>query len=134
MNILMDTHIFLWYVTNNKKLNEATQNIINERDNLIYLSEASIWEIAIKYSLKKLTFDLPFREFIEEQIKVNDFKILNFNLSHFEQITKLPFHHRDPFDRIIIAQSIIENYPLISYDQMFNSYEVQLLGLEEEKI
>lgn len=134
MNILIDTHIFLWYVTNNNKLNEATKNIINEKDNIIYLSQASIWEIAIKYSLGKLTLDSSFLAFIEEQIKVNDFKILNFNLFHFEQVTKLPFHHRDPFDRIIIAQSIIENYPLISYDKAFNSYEVQLLGLGKKEI
>jgi PIN domain nuclease of toxin-antitoxin system len=132
MKILIDTHIFLWYVTNNKKLNEGTKLIINERENLIYISQASIWEIAIKNSLGKLTLNSPFREFIEQQITVNDFMILNFNLSHFEQVTKLPFNHRDPFDRIIIAQSIIENYPLISYDKAFNSYQVQLLGLEKE--
>jgi len=93
MKILIDTHIFLWYVTNNKKLNKSTKLLINERENLIYLSQASIWEIAIKNSLGKLTFNSPFREFIEEQITVNDFNILSFNLSHFEQVTKLPFHH-----------------------------------------
>lgn len=127
MKILIDTHIFLWYVTNNKKLNESTKLLINERENLIYLSQASIWEIAIKNSLGKLTFNSPFREFIEEQITVNDFNILSFNLSHFEQVTKLPFHHRDPFDRIIIAQSIIEKISIISYDEMFKYYDIQLL-------
>lgn len=127
MKILIDTHIFLWYVTNNKKLNKSTKLLINERENLIYLSQASIWEIAIKNSLGKLTFDSPFREFIEEQITVNDFNILSFNLLHFEQVTQLPFHHRDPFDRIIIAQSIIEKISIISYDEMFKYYDIQLL-------
>lgn len=127
MKILIDTHIFLWYVTNNKNLNESTKLIINERENIIYLSQASIWEIAIKNSLGKLTFNSPFREFIEEQITVNDFNVLSFNLSHFEQVTKLLFHHRDPFDRIIIAQSISENIPIISYDEMFKFYDIQLL-------
>ena len=105
MKILIDTHIFLWYVSNNNKLNENSKNLINERDNIIYLSQASIWEMAIKYSLRKLTFDSPFLEFIEEQITVNDFEILNLKLSHFGQVTKLPFHHRDPFDRMLVAQA-----------------------------
>ncbi|WP_017293104.1 type II toxin-antitoxin system VapC family toxin [Geminocystis herdmanii] len=127
MKILIDTHIFLWYVTNNQKLNESTKLIINDRGNIIYISQASIWEIAIKNSVGKLTFNSSFREFIEEQIRVNDFNILTFNLSNFEQITKLPFHHRNPFDRIIIAQSIIEKIPIISYDEMFKFYDIQLL-------
>lgn len=127
MEILIDTHIFLWYVTNNKKLNETTKILINERENIIYLSQASIWEMAIKYSKKKLTFALPFREFIEKQIADNDFQILNFNLFHFEQVTKLPFHHGDPFDRIIIAQSMKENMPIISYDEMFKFYDIEVL-------
>lgn len=128
MKILIDTHIFLWYVSNNNKLNENSINLINERENIIYLSQASIWEMAIKHSSGKLNFDSPFLEFIEEQIKVNDFEILNLKSSHFGQVTKLPFHHRDPFDRIIIAQAITENIPLISYDRAFKSYAVQLLG------
>jgi PIN domain nuclease of toxin-antitoxin system len=127
MKILIDTHIFLWYVINHQKLNESTKLIINDRENIIYISQASIWEIAIKNSLGKLNFNSPFREFIEEQIRVNDFNILTFNLCHFEEVTKLSFHHRDPFDRIIIAQSIIEKIPIISYDKMFKFYDIQLL-------
>lgn len=127
MNFLIDTHVFLWYVTNNSQLIDNAKFLINKRENRIYLSQASIWEMAIKYSIGKLTFDSPFLDFIEEQIKINDFKILSFNLLHFEQVTKLPFHHRDPFDRIIIAQSITDNIPLISYDKIFDSYPVKRL-------
>jgi len=76
LKVLIDTHVFLWYVTNNKQLRDNHKIMINERENLVYLSQASIWEMAIKYSLRKLTFDSPFREFIESQIQINDFQIL----------------------------------------------------------
>jgi PIN domain nuclease of toxin-antitoxin system len=127
LKVLIDTHVFLWYVTNNKQLRDNHKIMINERENLVYLSQASIWEMAIKYSLGKLTFDSPFREFIESQIQINDFQILSLNLLHFERVAQLPFQHRDPFDRMIIAQAITENVPVISYDQVFDSYVVKRL-------
>ena len=127
LKVLIDSHVFLWYVTNNKQLRDNHKIMINERENLVYLSQASIWEMAIKYSLRKLTFDSPFREFIESQIQINDFQILPLNLLHFEQVAQLPFQHQDPFDRMIIAQAIAENVPVISYDQVFDCYIVKRL-------
>ncbi|MBF2057856.1 MAG: type II toxin-antitoxin system VapC family toxin [Cyanobacterium sp. T60_A2020_053] len=127
MKIIIDTHIFLWYVTDDNKLSDNSKKIINQRENIIYLIQASIWEMAIKYSQEKLNFDSPFLEFINQQIKINSFEILSFNLLHFEQVTKLPFHHRDPFDRMIISQAMVEKIPLISYDSLFNCYDIKLI-------
>ncbi|TRT62019.1 MAG: type II toxin-antitoxin system VapC family toxin [Microcystis aeruginosa Ma_QC_C_20070703_M131] len=111
LKFLINTYVFLWYVINNKQWRDNHKIMINERENLVYLSQASIWEMAIKYSLGKLTFDSPFREFIESQIQGNDWQILPLNLLHFEQVAQLPFQHREPFDRMIMAQSITENVP-----------------------
>jgi len=86
---------------------------------------ASLWELAIKSSLGKLTLEKPFDEFVDEHVKDNDIQILNIELSHVLRIEKLPFHHHDPFDRLIISQQIENNLPIISSYEVFDKYAVK---------
>ena len=88
-------------------------------------SIASIWEIAIKTSLGKLSFDKPLEQFLPEQIAANDARLLDISLSHALRVANLPFHHRDPFDRMIIAQSLTENVPILSDDKAFDAYGIK---------
>lgn len=125
MNYLIDTHTFIWFVEGNPRLSTLARAHIEEPANVIYLSIASVWEMAIKVSLRKLSVAQPFDEFIMHQISVNDIMILDIALAHTFVVSHLPLHHRDPFDRIIIAQSIANSLPLIGTDDIFDSYGVQ---------
>lgn len=123
MRNLLDTHTFIWFVNWDSDLSaKARKNIINGKN---YLNIASVWEIAIKVSLNKLELYTSFRD-IESQIVRNNFKILPITISDTFVLSSLPFHHKDPFDRIIIAQSINNQLVLISKDKCFCDYEVQL--------
>lgn len=125
MRVMLDTHTFIWYVTNNSKLGVTTKVIIDDGNNEAFLSIASIWEMAVKQSIGKLSFGLPFRMFIEQQLSLNRIELLNINLAHIDIIASLPLHHRDPFDRLIIAQAMVENIPILSADVIFDSYPIQ---------
>lgn len=127
MKLLLDTHTFIWYVTNNPKLSTTAQQHINDGDNQILLSIASIWEMAIKHSLGKLTFKLPFEAFISEQLTVNDFDLLDIRVEHLNTVANLKLHHRDPFDRLIISQAIVEQIPIVGVDKAFDFYAVEKL-------
>ena len=127
MKLLLDTHTFIWYVTNNRKLSTTAQHLINDGDNEILLSIASVWEMAIKYSIGKLTFKLPFEAFISEQLVVNDIDLLSIRVEHINTIANLELHHRDPFDRLIIAQAMVEQIPIVGLDKAFDFYEVEKL-------
>jgi PIN domain nuclease of toxin-antitoxin system len=95
------------------------------------LSVASLWEIAIKFSLGKLTLGKPFDEIIPEQLTINDITILPIDTSALNQVSNLPFHHRDPFDRMIIAQAIAETMSVIGKDAIFSSYDIKLIWNNE---
>lgn len=124
MNLLLDTHTFLWFVNNDPTLSQSARHYIESSQDVIYLSMASMWEMAIKISLGKLQTPTPFENFITQQCQINSFTILHLQLSHVAQVTKLPFHHRDPFDRLIIAQSQIENLTIVGKDPFFDLYGV----------
>lgn len=124
MKILLDTHTFLWFVADNPYLSEKAKNIIESEINVL-ISTASLWEIAIKISLGKLTLTQPFNEFISDQLIKNDIELLPITIEHLIIISTLPFHHRDPFDRMLIAQAIRENLPIISKDNQLDSYGVR---------
>ncbi|AVH62710.1 MULTISPECIES: type II toxin-antitoxin system VapC family toxin [Nostoc cyanobionts] len=96
---------------------------IENNENL--LSTASVWEMAIKHSIGKLNFGLAFNEFIEQQIIRNGIELLPITIDHITVVATLPLHHRDPFDRILIAQSIVENIPLLSADKIFDAYPIR---------
>ena len=108
MNVLLDTHTFLWFVDDNPRLSEPARVFIEAEDTQPFLSMASLWEIAIKISLNKLQMNQPYEIFIPQQLALNGFGILNLSLEHTASIATLPFHHRDPFDRLLVVQSKIE--------------------------
>ncbi|MGK7923799.1 MAG: type II toxin-antitoxin system VapC family toxin [Spirulina sp.] len=123
MNYLIDTHTFLWFINDDPKLSKNAETLI-ESDVDIYVSIASLWEIAIKTNLKKLTLSESYDKFIPKQLALNDFELLSIELSHLNLITTLTQYHRDPFDRLLIAQAIVENMVLISVDSIFDRYGV----------
>ena len=127
MKLLLDTHIFLWFVNDNPKLSNHLKDLIEDRDNVIYLSVASLWEMSIKFNLGKLALDPNYKEFIEREITTSTIQLLNIELEHLKINAAIPFHHRDPFDRIIISQSIAEDIPVISVDSAFNKYSLTLI-------
>ena len=125
MTLLLDTHTFLWYIWNNPLLSDKSRELIDHEDSVCYVSIASLWEIAIKVSTGKLELTEPFGEYIPNQLTINRFDILPIQVEHTAQIIEMPQHHRDPFDRLIIAQSLVENIPLLSVDVIFDDYGVQ---------
>lgn len=125
MNYLLDTHTFLWFINDDTSLSSTAKTLIEDPQNLIYLSVASIWEMAIKTSLGKLSIPSPFTSFIDNQLRENTIILLNIKTTHTGIVATLPFHHRDPFDRLIIAQSKAENFPIIGRDEIFDNYGVE---------
>ncbi|KAF3888257.1 MULTISPECIES: type II toxin-antitoxin system VapC family toxin [Nostocales] len=127
MRLLIDTHIFLWYILDEQKLSITARTLVDDNNNEILLSTPSIWEMAIKQSTGKLGLKQPFHELIEQQLSLNDFSALNISINHLAVVVTLPFLHRDPFDRLLIAQSIVEEVPILSADSAFDAYSIQRL-------
>ncbi len=125
MRQLLDTHTLIWFVMGDPRISVSLRSQIENNDNL--LSIASVWEMAIKYSIGKLTLAPSFNEFIEQQIITNGIELMPITLEHIAVITTLPLHHRDPFDRMLIAQAIVENIPILSADQIFDAYPIKRL-------
>ena len=98
-----------------------------ESDVDLLISSASLWEIAIKVSIGKLTLRNSFQTFIPQQLTINDIEIIYPTIDHLSALSELPFHHRDPFDRLMIAQAIVENIPIITRDSAFNLYEIECI-------
>jgi len=124
MNTLLDTQALLWFLLDDPRLSRKAMEIIVDAEGLTFVSPASIWEIAIKISLGKYALPAPFAAFWDEQLKGNDFTLLPIAVSHAARVVELPFHHRDPFDRLIIAQSLVESVQVISNDTLFDQYGV----------
>jgi PIN domain nuclease of toxin-antitoxin system len=125
MRYLLDTHALLWFI-NGEGLPENIASEITEPNNNIYLSIASIWEIAIKYSLGKLTMQIAFND-IKAFLVTNNVTLLPIEFPHIQELIKLPFNHNDPFDRVIIAQSIHEKLDIITKDGKFKDYAVKIM-------
>lgn len=121
MTFLLDTHAFLWFINDDTRLSPTALNLLESDVDLLF-SMASLWEIAIKVSLKKLTLPLPFRSFVEEHLTANEIELLPLQPAHLEQLIELPFYHRDPFDRLIVAQTLAEGLELVSGDMAFDLY------------
>jgi PIN domain nuclease of toxin-antitoxin system len=124
MNYLLDTHAFLWFIDDSTALSKTARHLIEDADNNLYLSTASIWEIAIKISLGKLSMPTPFANFVGQQLLTNAIETLEIRITHAEIVTRLPFQHRDPFDRLIIAQSLSEDITIIGRDAIFDAYGI----------
>lgn len=128
--LLLDTHAFLWWIGDDPRLKSAAKRAIADIENECYLSVASCWEMAIKVSLGKLRLAKPIERFITEQLTVNGFTLLSVDLRHVAKVEKLPFHHRDPFDRLLIAQAMMEKLTIVSADRAFSKYGVKVLSLD----
>ena len=128
MRLLLDTHTFLWFVNDNPKLSDRLKDIIEDTNNVSYLSVASLWEMSIKFNLGKLTLNPNYEEFVEREVKTSTIQLLNIELEHLKVNSTLPFHHRDPFDRLIITQSIVEQIPIVSVDSAFDKYSVSVIN------
>jgi PIN domain nuclease of toxin-antitoxin system len=124
MRLLLDTHILIWWSSNSERLSENVHNLITDANNTIIFSIASVWEMQIKFQLGKLNLDSPLPELIETQKQTNGLQILPIELSHIYTLDGLPNHHRDPFDRILVAQAIFEKIPLLSIDAVFDAYPI----------
>lgn len=127
MKLLLDTHTFLWFILNDPLLSADAGSLITEPSNEVLISPASYWEIAIKIGIGKYSLGEPVADFFEREILVNQFYILPIKPPHIAPLTTMPFHHRDPFDRLIIAQAMIEQIPVVSADATFDHYSVTRL-------
>jgi len=127
MRVLLDTHAFLWFILDDPKLSTLARGIIEEEKNDILISPASYWEIAIKIRLKKYSLPQPYLQFMQSQIASNEFKILPLELMHTDLLITLPIHHKDPFDRLLVCQSLAEGIPLVSADAGPDCYGVNRL-------
>ena len=122
MRLLLDTHTLIWFFAGNSQLSNNARILIEDEDNNKLISIASIWEMAIKESKGDLNLSLPLHEQIAQKLSLEDFNLLNINLDHLSQIVTMPFYHKDPFDRLLIAQAIMEGIPILSKDSAFDAY------------
>ena len=127
MRLLLDTHAFLWFITDDPKLIAVARALIADTDNEILISPASYREIAIKIRIGKYPLSAPYETFITQGIDGNGFKVLPIEPRHTAVLTTMPFHHRDPFDRLIVAQAVVERVPIVSIDAVLDAYGVQRL-------
>ena len=124
MKLLLDTHTLLWFIAGSQHLSQTARALIEDAANEKFVSIASLWETAIKISIGKMTLATPFEVLFPHQLAINGFELLPIEIKHTSAIISLPFHHRDPFDRILIAQAIEENMSLVSIDTAFDVYSV----------
>lgn len=117
MRLLLDTHTFLWFIGGSSKSSGAARRSIEDPTNERFLSVASLWEMAIKASIGRLKLALPFTELVKEEVLGNATELLAIRPAHLDELAKLPFHHRDPFDRLIIAQGLTEEILIVSKDE-----------------
>jgi PIN domain nuclease of toxin-antitoxin system len=123
LNILLDTHVLLWWLDDNPVLSDKARRPISDGSNLIFVSAAVIWEIRIKQSLGKLDIPLNFRQVLEQQ----PFELLAITIEHAHAVGGLPPIHRDPFDRMLIAQAKTEGFTILTRDPLFREYRVPLI-------
>lgn len=127
MKILLDTHCWLWWLVEPEKLSTIAIEAITHPQNELYLSVASIWEIGIKFKLGKLDLPLPPEILIPQQMQIDNIFPLSIDLNYALKASTLPLYHKDPFDRMLIAQSQLESMKIITNDSVFPSYDVEIL-------
>src|SRR3954471_9191519 len=127
MRLLLDTHAFLWFILSDARLSAKAGNLIADSGNSVAVSPASYWEIAIKISLGKYILASPFQAFMEQQIASNRFEVLHVLVSHAAAVASLPWHHRDPFDRLLVAQALTEQIPIVSADAALDACPITRL-------
>lgn len=127
MRALLDTHAFLWWTTDSPRLSDRAREVIADGRNELFFSAASGWEIAIKAGLGRLEVPEDLGRFMSEQLSRNAFEVLPVHLSHALRVHALPDHHRDPFDRLLVAQSLLEELPILSADPRIAFYPVEVV-------
>jgi PIN domain nuclease of toxin-antitoxin system len=125
MNVLLDTHVLLWGLTNESKLSARVSDLLPRADT--WFSVASLWEILIKAQTGKISLPRPTGPFLISKLKSNGVRLLPITPDHVLRIESLPDHHRDPFDRVLIAQSMEERLPLVTADRIFSSYSIEVI-------
>jgi PIN domain nuclease of toxin-antitoxin system len=124
VKLLLDTHTFIWFIDGGDELSRHAKELIEAEANERYLSVASLWEMAIKVSIGKLQVPLPFTRLVRQHVHGNAIQVLPIKPSHLDTQRELPFHHQDPFDRLIIAQAISEKMVVVGRDEAFSMYPV----------
>ncbi len=127
MRVLLDTHTFIWFIGGSTKLSDTARRLIDDVGNERLLSVASLWEMSIKVSVGKLKLDLSFPKLVRQEVEGNAMNVLGIRPEHLETLAGLPFHHKDPFDRPIIAQGLTEDIAIVGKDSAFKDYSVKLL-------
>jgi len=125
MSVLLDTHACLWFIAGDTRLSPTARKAIEDPSETKFVGVASLWEMAIKVSLGKLQLTQPFESLIPRQLELNGFRILPIDTDSVARIVSLPFHHRDPFDRLLAAQCLTQNLTLVSGDVSFDAYGVR---------
>ena len=127
MKILLDTHAFLWWIADDQKLSGRAREIISDGGNELFLSAAAGWEIAIKVQIGRLKLPEEPIRFILDQMRINAIQSLPIQMNHALHVSTLPQHHRDPFDRLLIAQAQLEGLPVLSSDHQLGNYQVEVI-------
>ncbi|MDT9294078.1 MAG: type II toxin-antitoxin system VapC family toxin [Arthrospira platensis PCC 7345] len=125
MRLLLDTHTVLWFFMGNSQLSDKVRDLVEDGHNHKLISVATVWEMSIKQSQNKLTLEKTASDYIEEKIRLDDFELLPIQLNHLRILSSLAFYHKDPFDRLLIAQAMQENIPILSKDMAFYAYPIQ---------
>lgn len=127
MRALLDTHAMFWYIEGDPQLSTTGRTIIQDASNEVLISPASYWEIAIKVSIGKWQLNRPYEDFIDLAVSKYKFTVLPILATHTARLIGMPFHHKDPFDRLLAAQSLVEQIPIIGNDSAFDAYGVTRL-------
>ncbi|HHU75898.1 MAG TPA: type II toxin-antitoxin system VapC family toxin [Firmicutes bacterium] len=127
MKVLLDTHAFLWWINDDPQLSHMARQTIANGGNTLFFSTASGWEIVIKTKLGKLRLPDDMASFLFEQLSVNAINTLPVQMNHALRVYSLPDFHRDPFDRLLIAQAQVESLPIITADRQFAGYQVEII-------
>jgi PIN domain nuclease of toxin-antitoxin system len=127
MRLLLDTHALLWFVWNHPSLSATGLSLITDPKNTLFFSAASIWEIAIKVCIGKLALADPYDVFMNQAITTTGLTVLPIEVRHAATLAALPRHHGDPFDRMLVAQALVETMPLVGADAVFDAYSVNRL-------
>jgi PIN domain nuclease of toxin-antitoxin system len=123
MNLLLDTHVLLWWLDANPTLSEKAKSAVADGNNLVFVSAAVIWEIRIKQALGKLVIPANFRRVLDRQ----PFEMLSISAEHAHAVGDLPPHHRDPFDRMLVAQAIVERLTIVTRDTAIEEYKIPVI-------
>ncbi len=127
MKLLLDTHALIWLISGDQRLGERAREVFVNQENLLFFSKASLWEMTIKISLGKLVLVKNWLTVIENEMQSNGIQWLEIETGHCKTLADLPFHHRDPFDRLLISQAISESMSIVSIDQQFSAYPVEII-------